>query len=110
MLVSIILIYLFQLSLKKWVFAGDLKIAKVTPIYKASYSSDINNYRPILVLSCFSKILERLMYNRLYKYLKGNNILCEKQVCFQTGYSTNTAIVQLVDKIFYSFEKQQNRS
>ena len=39
------LIYLFQLSLKKRVFPDDLKIAKVTPIYKAGDSSDISNYR-----------------------------------------------------------------
>ena len=70
-------------------------------------NSDISNYRPISALPCFSKILERLMYNRLYKYLKENNTLYEKQFGFQSGYSTNDAIIQLVDKIFYSFEKEQ---
>ena len=50
------LIYLFQ-----------LKIAKVAPIYKAGDSSDISNYRPTSVLPSFPKILERLMYNSLYK-------------------------------------------
>ena len=47
------------------------------------------------------------MYNHLYKYLKENDILHEIQFGFQSGYSTNDAIVQLVDKIFYSFEKEQ---
>ena len=42
------LIYLFQLSLEKGVFPDDLKLAKVTPIYKAGDSSDKSNYRPIL--------------------------------------------------------------
>ena len=46
------------------------------------------------------------MYNRLYKYLNENDILYEKQFGFQSGYSTNDAIVQLVDKIFCSFEKE----
>ena len=32
------------------------------------------NYRPVSVLPCFSKIFDCLMYNRLYKYLKENNI------------------------------------
>ena len=53
------LIYLFQLYLKK-----------VTPIYKAGDNGDVSKYRPISVLSFPSKILEHLMYNRLYKYLK----------------------------------------
>ena len=68
------LTYLFQLSLEKGAFPYDLKIAKVTPIYKAGDSSDISNYRPISVLPCFSKIPESLIYNRHYKYLKENNI------------------------------------
>ena len=101
------LIYLFQLSLEKQVFPDDLEIAKITLIYKAGDSSDVSNYSLISVLPCFSKILERLMYNRLYKYLKESNVLYEKQFGFQSGYSTNDAIVQLVDKIFDSFEKEQ---
>ena len=47
------------------------------------------------------------MYNRLYKYLKENNILYEKEISFQSRYSTSDAIVQLVDKVFNSFEKEQ---
>ena len=51
------------------------------------------------------------MYNHLYKNLKENNILYEKQIGFQSGYSTNDATmpptVQLVDKFFGSFEKEQ---
>ena len=73
------LTYLFQISLEKGVFPDDLKIAEVTPIYKTGDNSDVSNYRPISVLPCFSKILERLMYNRLYKYLKESNILYEKR-------------------------------
>ena len=47
------------------------------------------------------------MYNRLYKYLRGNYILYEKQFGFQSGYSTNDTIIKLVDTIFDSFEKEQ---
>ena len=99
------LIYLFQLSFEKGVFPDDLIIAKVTPIYKVGDSSGISNYWPISVLVCFSKILECLMYDRLYKYLKENNILYEKQFGFQSKYSTNDATSN--QSIFYSFEKEQ---
>ena len=61
--------YLFNLSIVKGVFPDDLKIAKVTPIFKADNSSNISNYRPISVLPCFSKMLERIIYSRLQKYL-----------------------------------------
>ena len=61
--------YLFDLSLQSGVFPDLMKIAIVSPIFKTGDTADISNYRPISVLPCFSKILERVMYNRLYKYL-----------------------------------------
>ena len=102
--------YLFNLSIKKGVFPDDLKIARVTPISKGEDSSDVSNYRPIRpisVLPCFSKILMRIMYNRLYKYLIENNILYSKQFGFQNGHSTDHAVVQLVDQIIESFENNK---
>ena len=89
------------------IFPDNLTIAKVTRIYKAGDNSDTSNYRPISVLPCSSKILERLMYNRFYKYLKENSIFYEKPFGFQGAYSTNGAFIQLADKFFYSFEKEQ---
>ena len=64
--------YLFNLSTEKEIFPDDLKIAKVTTIYKADDKSDLSNYRPIYVSSYFSKFLEQIMYNRLYQYLTEN--------------------------------------
>ena len=50
------------------------------------------------MLPCFSKILEKIMYNRLYKYLTDNSILYKKQFGFQE-HSTEHAIVHVVDQI-----------
>ena len=91
----------------KGIFPDDLKLAKVTPIYKADNSSNISTYRPISMLPCFSKMLERIMYNCLQKYLKDQNILYDKQFGFRTGHSTEHAIAQLVDQIYEAFEKNE---
>ena len=96
--------YLFGKSIEKEVFPNALKIARVTPLFKSGDPSDISNYRPISVLVCFSKILERIMYKRLYKYLTTEKLLYSKQFGFQTGPSTEHAIIKLVDQI-YKFEK-----
>ena len=56
------------------------------------------------VLPCFSKILERIMHNRLYSYLVNKKILYSKQFGFQKGHSTEHAIAQLADQIHKSFE------
>ena len=99
--------YLFNLSIVKGIFPDDLKIAEVTPIHKADNSSNISNYRLISVLPCFSKMLERIMYNHLQKYLKDQNILYDKEFGFGTGHSTEHAIAQLVDQIYEAFEKNE---
>ena len=56
------LCYIFNLSLKYGIFPCRLKIARVTPIYKAGDEFTLSNYRPISILLCFSKLLERIMY------------------------------------------------
>jgi hypothetical protein len=93
--------------LKYGVFPENLKTAKVTPIYKTGDPSDVSNYRPISVLTCFSKILERAMYNRLYSFLTINNILYDKQFGFKSGHSTNHAIIHLVQEIFKAFDENK---
>ena len=57
--------YLFDSSLQSGVFPDLMKICIVSLVFKAGDTADINNYLPISVLPCFSKIFERVMYNRL---------------------------------------------
>ena len=76
------LMAIFNLSLQKGYFPEELKIARVTPIYKADDVNEIGNYRPILGLPCFSKMLGRIMYNWLFKYLTTNEIFYKKQFGF----------------------------
>ena len=59
------LINIFSLSLKKEIFTEKMKLAKVSPIFKKGDKSIFSSYRPIYILLWFSKILERIMYNRL---------------------------------------------
>ena len=48
---------------------------------------------------CFSKIPERVMYNRLYTFLHENNLLYKKQFGFQEGHSTDHAIMEIANQI-----------
>ena len=98
--------YLCNLSFEKIIFSDDLKIAKVTSIFKASNNTELSNYRPISVAPCFSKILECIMYNRLCKYLLTSNILYKRQFAFQEGHSTDHAILELEDQTHNNFEQK----
>ena len=93
------LTHIFNLSLEKRTFSDDLNIAQVTPVFIAVDDSEIGNFRLISVLPCFSKKLERIMYNRLFKYLTANEVLYKKQFGFRAVNSAEHAIMKLIDLI-----------
>ena len=97
------LFYIFDQSLKSGIFPDNPKITKVLPFYKSGKKYVLSNYRPISVLPCFSKILERIMYNRLYNYLNENEILQDKQFDFPAGHSAEHAIPELIDQVSNAF-------
>ena len=98
---------IFNASLLQGKYPDSLKVGKITPIHKKGDHSNINNYRPVTVLSVISKILERLMFNRLYSYLESNNLLHESQFGFRTGKSTQQAIIKFLSKIYHSLDQNE---
>jgi hypothetical protein len=76
------LAHIYNASFNSGTFPERLKIAQVKPLYKKGDIHDVQNYRPISVLSVFSKSLEKLMYNRVIFFSK-NNILTEAQNGFR---------------------------
>ena len=90
---------IFNKSFLTGIVPSKLKIAKVIPLYKTKDPALFSNYRPISLLPFFSKILERLMYNRLYNLLTEHNILSMNQFGFRKNYSTFLALMDLVDSI-----------
>ena len=87
------------MTLKKRNFPDDLKTARVTSIFKACDNQDLVNYGRLSILPFFSRILERIMHNRLFGYLTKNDMLYKKQLGFQKGHSTEHAIIELFDQI-----------
>ena len=76
-----------------------LKISKVIPIHKGGDTCDLNNYRPISLLSIFDKIMEKLMHKQLYDFLQEHNILYQNQFSFRKNNSTTFALQQITEKI-----------
>ena len=68
-----------NLSVLNGVFPSRLKRANIIPIYKDNNVFEPKNYRPISLLSNFSKIFEKLMYKRLKIFFEKNLVLYEKQ-------------------------------
>jgi len=86
-------------SLKEGAFPTKLKLAMVIPIFKKGDKTKCPNYRPISLLSNISKIFERIMYNRIESFLNANSILYQHQYGFRKKYSTDHAILSIVEQI-----------
>ena len=78
-----ILTHVIHLSFSKGVFPSEMKTAKVIPLYKNDNNMVVNNYRPISILPVFSKLLERLMYNRLISFINKHKLLNKFQFGFR---------------------------
>ena len=99
---------IYNASLKSGTFPDKLKIAKVIPVHKKGDTSDVNNYRPIALLPAFSKLLEKMMYNRLIAFVEGNGVLTEDQHGFRTKKSTETALLAFTKSIYDAIENKMN--
>lgn len=74
---------IFNQSILEGTVPDQLKIAKVVPVYKSENRSLVSNYRPISVLPAISKILEKLVYNRVIDFINEHNILNDSQYGFR---------------------------
>ena len=70
---------IINLSMTKGILPDQMKIAKVIPLFKSGDNNIYKNFRPVSILPSFSKILEKVVYNRLTDYLTKFNILNKNQ-------------------------------
>lgn len=89
------LTYIFNLCLATGTFPSVFKIAVVHPIFKSGDIGSTNNNRPISVLSSLSKILEKIINDRLRNYITIFNILSEDQYGFRNGRSEERILTTL---------------
>lgn len=108
-LISIPLAFLINKSLSSGIFPSKLKLAKVIPIYKhKGKKSDMNNYRPISLLSSFSKIYELIMHDRLLSFFNYHNLLSPSQHGFLKNKSTTTALFSFLSPLYSALDKGEH--
>ena len=88
-IITPVLTFLINKTFAEGEFPKSFKIAKIVPIFKGGDKENITNYRPIYILSNFSKIFEKCMYKRLYDYLIANNFVFWSTVLVQKEQKYN---------------------
>ena len=104
-LIIVPLANIINISFSTGEYPDLLKIVKVIPIHKGGSTQDVNNFRPISLLSIFDKIIEKITHKRLYSFLEEHNILYENQFGFRKNNSTAYALAQITDNIKNSIDK-----
>ena len=88
---------IFNTSLKFGIFLDIWKLAKVSPIVKTGERNNKNNYRPISVLSIFSKLIDKNVHDQLLNIMQLNKILIPNQFAFKKLHSTITSLINVSD-------------
>ena len=101
------LIHIIHLSINHSAVPKEMKIARVVPIFKSGDQTLFPNYRPISVLPCFSKLLERIIYNRILLYLNNFNILLDNQYGIRRIHSTSLALGDLYDNLSLALDRKE---
>ena len=102
---SQVLVHLVNLCFKHGSFPEVIKTARVNPLNKGGNKQDPSNYRPISILSAFSKAIEECIYNRLNSFLKKRNFFSPFQFGFRSSYSTENAILKLTQFLNDAMDK-----
>ncbi len=87
---------------KKW------KIANIVPLHKKGSVHDFKMYRPVSLLPCISKVLEKLIFKEVYLHLRSNEILSNFQSGFTPGDSTINQLIHINDSILKSMDNGED--
>ena len=89
-------------------FSKNIKIGKISPVFKTGDQQIFDNYRPSSIIPIFGKIFEKLIYSRLYRFFMSNKIIYTKQFGFRKHHSTGNAINYSVNSIINEIQNNNH--
>ena len=102
-----VLYVIFNRSLEQGEFPSTMKLADVVPLFKGKEHYLETNYRPILLLTTISKVLEKIVYQRIYGFLQTTGQLYENQYGFREAHSCEHAIGKVINGIVKGLENKE---
>ena len=101
------LAFIFNLSTEKGIFPDKLKIARVTPVYKADDRKVLGNYRPISNLSNISKLFEKLTFSRINSFVETKRIISSKQFGFRKRKNISMVIFHMMSRLTMVYHQRK---
>ena len=101
------LTFIINQSISQGIFPESLKIAKVKALYKKGDQTDPTNYRPISLLTAFSKIFEKVLLIQLIAHFNRYSLFYGSQYGFREGHSCELAVLELIDRISSNMDNSE---
>ena len=96
---------IFNKSIEEGVFPVNMKKADIVPLYKSKDKQECSNYRPISLLITLSKLLEKIVYKRVYQFLEKTGQIFPSQYGFRTSHSCENTVSELLSTIIKGKEQ-----
>ena len=108
--ISVPLEIIFNKSIEEGIFPTNMKKADIVPLYKSKDKQECSNYRPISLLITLSKLLEKIMYKRVYQFLEKTGQIFPSQYGFRMSHSCENAVSELLSTIIKGKEQGLTQS
>ena len=102
-----ILSTIFNESLREGIFPEVFKLAEVVPLHKGKTTTALDNYRPISLLCTISKILEKIVYKRIYEFLTNTGQITSSQYGFRANHGCDHAIGELLSELVKNMQRKE---
>lgn len=102
------LLYIYNNCLSAGVYPDEMKTTRVIPVHKKASLTDLQNYRPISLVPAFSKIFEKIIFNRITAFIDKNDLITVNQYGFRKNMSTTMALTELVKTILSALDSCLN--
>ena len=106
--IAVPLVQLFNKSMSHGKFPNAMKVSEVVLLHKGKCKKIPENYRPISLLVTISKVLEKIIYKRVYDFLHHNGSLYQSQYSFRSNHSTDNAVAELIGDVLKNLENKKH--
>ena len=90
-------------------FPETWKIGKINVTHKKNSKQEMNNYRPVTILSSLSKVIEKVLFKQILEHFQDHGLLDERQYGFRPGRSCTQAVLDYINTVLHEKQGEENK-